>query len=74
VRVLSNLNVHRRGVRGHGTAISLVDDGLEWRHKDFGEGSRFLAEGSKDWNGRDDDPSPVRSDDTHGTGTTPSAV
>ncbi|ELR17094.1 peptidase, S8/S53 subfamily protein [Acanthamoeba castellanii str. Neff] len=56
-----------RGLSGRGIAISLVDDGLEWRHKDFGEGSRFLAEGSKDWNGRDDDPTPVRSDDTHGT-------
>jgi hypothetical protein len=38
---------------------------MAWQHPDFA--GRFLSEGSKDWNDKDDDPSPRLSDDTHGT-------
>lgn len=43
-----------------------MDDGLEWRHGDLGE-ARYMRAASHDWNGKDDDPSPVSYDDTHGT-------
>lgn len=55
-----------RGLTGSGIGISIADDGIEWRHGDF-ERSRYIADGSHDWNSRDDDPSPSSYDDTHGT-------
>lgn len=54
------------GVSGRGVTVCVVDDGLEWRHNDFGS-SRFRASASYDWNSRDSDPSPALYDDTHGT-------
>jgi hypothetical protein len=54
------------GYSGRGIGITIVDDGLEWRHKDLGE-SRYMREASHDWNGKDNDPSPGSYDDTHGT-------
>jgi hypothetical protein len=56
-----------RNAPGHGLAgVSIVDDGLEWRHGDLGE-ARYMRAASHDWNGKDDDPSPASYDDTHGT-------
>jgi subtilisin family serine protease len=54
------------GYSGRGVGITIVDDGLEWRHDDLGE-SRYMRAASRDWNGKDDDPSPASYDDTHGT-------
>lgn len=50
--------------------ISIVDDGIEWRHRDFGQ-DRYIGAGSYDWDNNDPDPSPSKFEDSHGTGDVP---
>ncbi|ELR11151.1 peptidase, S8/S53 subfamily protein [Acanthamoeba castellanii str. Neff] len=63
---LSVVPAWEAGYSGRGVGVSIVDDGLEWRHGDLGE-ARYMRAASHDWNGKDDDPSPASYDDTHGT-------
>lgn len=52
-------------IRGNGTTIGIVDDGMEWSHPDLLP--NVLKGLQKDWNGKDLDPKPYFSDDNHGT-------
>ncbi len=52
-------------IRGNGTTIGVVDDGMEWSHPDLLP--NVLKNLQKDWNGKDFDPKPYFSDDNHGT-------
>ena len=52
-------------IRGNGTTIGIVDDGMEWSHPDLLP--NVLRSLQKDWNGKDFDPKPYFSDDNHGT-------
>jgi subtilisin family serine protease len=45
--------------RGAGVVIGIVDDGLQWRHPDLQ--ANYVASLSYDFNGGDNDPSPVTS-------------
>lgn len=68
-----DLNVYgawENRIFGEGVGISIVDDGLEWRHPDFVDAngkSRYNSSASHDWNGPDGDPSPADDGDHHGT-------
>ncbi|KAL4077277.1 peptidase S8/S53 domain-containing protein [Scleroderma yunnanense] len=53
------------GITGQGVITSLVDDGLDYKSKDLAE--NFDAEHSYDFNDHTDLPTPVLSDDRHGT-------
>ncbi|XP_047502415.1 LOW QUALITY PROTEIN: neuroendocrine convertase 1-like [Penaeus chinensis] len=60
--------VWERGVTGKGVRVLVLDDGIEWRHKDI-RGS-YDKETSYDLNDNDDDPSPRydgRLTNSHGT-------
>jgi subtilisin family serine protease len=52
-------------IRGNGTTIGIVDDGMEWSHPDLLP--NVLRNLQKDWNGKDFDPKPYFSNDNHGT-------
>jgi len=58
-----------QGYSGRGIVVSVVDDGLQWRHPDF-DADRFVSDASFNWNEGVRDPSPSSSynnQDTHGT-------
>lgn len=63
---LNVLPAWESGFSGRGVGVTIVDDGLEWRHPDLGAG-RFMRAASHNWNSKNDDPSPIAYDDTHGT-------
>jgi subtilisin family serine protease len=52
-------------IRGNGTTIGIVDDGMEWSHPDLLP--NVLRSLQKDWNGKDFDPKPYFYGDNHGT-------
>jgi len=52
-------------IRGNGTTIGIVDDGMEWSHPDLLP--NVLKNLQKDWNGKDNDPKPFFYSDNHGT-------
>lgn len=52
-------------IRGNGTTIGIVDDGMEWSHPDLRP--NVLRSLQKDWNGKDFDPKPYFYNDNHGT-------
>jgi subtilisin family serine protease len=51
-------------IRGNGTTIGIVDDGMEWSHPDLLPNVKKNLQ--KDWNGKDNDPKPSWGDN-HGT-------
>jgi subtilisin family serine protease/subtilisin-like proprotein convertase family protein len=54
--------------RGHGVVIGIVDDGMDWNHLDLRP--NVLRSLQKDWNGKDNDPTPnffVFPPQSHGT-------
>jgi kexin len=53
------------GLCGRGVVVAVVDDGLDFKHKDFS--GQYFAQGSWDFNDRDAQPLPVLRDDVHGT-------
>ncbi|KAH7889610.1 peptidase S8/S53 domain-containing protein [Phlebopus sp. FC_14] len=58
-------SVWEMGITGEGVITSLVDDGLDYRSKDLAE--NFDPEHSYDFNDHTNLPTPVLSDDRHGT-------
>jgi subtilisin family serine protease len=52
-------------IRGNGTTIGIVDDGLQWSHPDLLP--NVIKELQRDWNGKDFDPKPYYWNDVHGT-------
>eukprot|EP00008_Paramoeba_atlantica_P007374 CAMPEP_0201475270 /NCGR_PEP_ID=MMETSP0151_2-20130828/719_1 /ASSEMBLY_ACC=CAM_ASM_000257 /TAXON_ID=200890 /ORGANISM="Paramoeba atlantica, Strain 621/1 / CCAP 1560/9" /LENGTH=573 /DNA_ID=CAMNT_0047855315 /DNA_START=74 /DNA_END=1795 /DNA_ORIENTATION=- len=59
------LPVWESGNMGEGCQIAIVDDGLQWRNPDLSVNYDPL--GSYDFNYDDDDPTPDKYDDKHGT-------
>lgn len=57
--------VWEMGITGEGIITSLVDDGLDYRSRDLAE--NFDADNSYDFNDHTDLPTPVLSNDNHGT-------
>ncbi|MGC0154785.1 S8 family serine peptidase [Chromobacterium vaccinii] len=55
---------HLRGIRGVGTTIAVIDDGLEIRHPDL---AANIVPGSKNLVNGSDDPTPESPDNAHGT-------
>ncbi|OHX11919.1 peptidase S8 [Chromobacterium amazonense] len=55
---------HLRGIRGVGTTIAVIDDGLEIRHPDL---AANIVPGSKNLVTGSDDPTPASPDNAHGT-------
>ena len=53
------------GVKGTGIRIGIIDDGVQVTHPDFA--GNIDTANDKDWIQNDSDPSPVESDDDHGT-------
>ncbi|WP_047258177.1 S8 family serine peptidase [Chromobacterium subtsugae] len=55
---------HLRGIRGVGTTIAVIDDGLEIRHPDL---AANIVPGSKNLVNGSNDPTPDSPDNAHGT-------
>ncbi|KAI9344999.1 peptidase S8/S53 domain-containing protein [Obelidium mucronatum] len=58
--------VWKRGINGTGVTVVILDDGVDFRHKDF-EGTRWSAESSFDFSTKSPEPLPVDQEDIHGT-------
>jgi subtilisin family serine protease len=54
-----------RGLDGSGVTIAIVDEGIQFRHPDLEP--NWVVGSGYDYNDDDSDPSPVGSDDRHGT-------
>lgn len=57
--------VWQEGINGKNVTVAIVDDGLEWTHRDLVE--NYCAEGSWDFNENSPNPGPKKGEDRHGT-------
>ena len=58
-------NKSGNNIYGTGVHINVIDDGLDWRHQDLS--TNYISASSYDYVGNDNDPTPQRSSDDHGT-------
>ncbi|KAJ3024887.1 UNVERIFIED_CONTAM: hypothetical protein HDU68_007671 [Siphonaria sp. JEL0065] len=58
--------VWKRGINGTGITVVILDDGVDFNHKDF-DSSSWSAESSYDFNTKNPNPYPVDEEDIHGT-------
>lgn len=64
-RDINVTSVWNQGICGSGVTVAVVDDGIDYRHKDFN--GRYTPVGSYDFNLRRPEPLPMLRDDFHGT-------